>query len=370
MRLFRCCAAAVVAAEGLLWLKNSSPCFAFLPGNGQVADDCAGSPCGGTAAGTCINTPSGYDCKCEPGYVLGVENDQVTCMMPSGVPMANFIQSSEKPAACSSNPCGPETAGTCKETNSGYICRCNEGYGISLDRTGKVTCIERQESRCEENGCGPPEAVQNCRRLTGTTGRLCVCKENFIATIDASADIRCRRVLPHYRKPPFEFGRRGQPGASEPSKRHRKGKRESREPESDSTEPGRGQKRRTTLEESHQPGGSTPATPQPGESTPATPQPGESTPDSQQSRGGSGSDSTQGEEQGNDRQEGSGHASAIAGGVIGGLLVLSAAGAGVAYMMRKGGSGGGEEVEYERGSEAADSSEVEILVDLDSKTWD
>nr|PIM04973.1 microneme protein MIC6 [Toxoplasma gondii COUG] len=349
MRLFRCCAAAVVAAESLLWLKNGSPFFAFLPGNGEIADNCSGNPCGGTAAGTCINTPSGYDCRCEPGYVLGVENDQVTCMMPSGVPMANFVQLSEKPAACSSNPCGPEAAGTCKETNSGYICRCNQGYRISLDGTGNVTCIVRQESGCEENGCGPPDAVQSCRRLTGTAGRLCVCKENFIATIDASAHITCKRVPPHYRKPPFEFGKGGHPVDSEPSKRQREDEGESREPESDSTEPGRDQERRTPLEESQEPEGSTP--------------------DSQQSRGGSGSDSTESEEQGKEREEGSGHAGAIAGGVIGGLLLLSAAGAGVAYM-RKSGSGGGEEIEYERGIEAAEASEVEVLVDLDSKTWD
>ncbi|CBZ55751.1 putative microneme protein MIC6 [Neospora caninum Liverpool] len=327
MWLFRNCVAAVVAAEGFLWLQND-PRFFVLPGNGQVANPCDGKPCGPDEAGSCVSTPSGYTCECEQGYDLGVENDQVTCVVSLVNGLASVLSSS-KTTACRSNPCGPTEAGVCEDATSGYICHCKPGY-TPVNGRGGLTCKQSRTlewSLCENNACGPANAVQECRPV-GYSGRVCLCNEGFEAVMDATADIKCKPASPHRHRPDTGPGRdRGiTPTPGESGEGEEDGSREDEPvPERDNTD----------------------------RTPPAN-------------------DGTQPEEKsGGKKEESKGSAAAIAGGVIGGLLLLGAAGGGAAYMMKSKGNDESEQVNFETGEAGADNTDdVEVLVDMDSKTWD
>ncbi|PFH37479.1 microneme protein MIC6 [Besnoitia besnoiti] len=204
--------------------------------------------------------------------------------------------------------------------------------------------------------------------MVGTAGHLCVCNADFDATINANGDVKCEASLESARQlpsgPRIETGylsdedvyRHEYPSGRDEERKHRgrlDGESSRRtEGSAGNTDEGRRTNQGSGKDSGHAGSGGSGR--------------------SEQSDGDAGSDGAKSGGRKEEKEEGKGGpAAAIAGGVIGGLLLLGAAGGGVAYAMKRKKADERDQVEYESGGGAReDSEDVEVLVDVDDKTWE
>lgn len=122
-----------------------------IPTDKPPVDECQkqGDIC---SNGRCINVPSGFQCVCNQGYILGRDNK---CL--------DIDECSANSLLCRN--------GRCIDTYGSYRCDCNPGYQISSDRKSCTTGVDpcSQSGVCENGGCVRTRSSFTCQCRRGYT---------------------------------------------------------------------------------------------------------------------------------------------------------------------------------------------------------
>ncbi|KAJ7384612.1 Fibrillin-1 [Desmophyllum pertusum] len=106
--------------------------------------------------GKCVNVPNGFQCVCNPGYILGRDNK---CL--------DIDECSADSLLCRN--------GGCINTDGSFKCECNPGFQIASD---EKSCKPRVD-RCSESGVCEHGVCVNTRN-----GFTCQCRHGYTLTSD------------------------------------------------------------------------------------------------------------------------------------------------------------------------------------------